>query len=361
LNWVPTNRDPLGQGGQGIVTLVKRFSERSPAEWLVDSIKQLTIGVIEASERPGLYEDVERAVQFILNSDELLGAKKQLLKPDEESRSRLAREAEVYETITSPHCLKILDKNLSKDWIITAYQPNGTMQDRLKHYRGDALAVLKAIRPLVEVLSEMHNQAFVHRDFKPGNIFIGRKEELILGDAGLAFYMGDTTRPTGTYENVGTRDYMPAWAYSRRLKEIKPTFDVFSVGKVVWAMISGEPACPLWYVREDEFNLMRRFPKNEEMVWINELLTQSVVEHEKDMQITDGAALLTEIDATIYRIMMNAVRPQDAGAVNRTCRLCFIGTYKIENTGYTGSIGDRCLRCDQCGHLEFFMTKKRQG
>jgi serine/threonine protein kinase len=201
------------------------------------------------------------------------------------------------------------------------------LEKRLANYRGDASAALRSIRPLVAVLAELPSHKFVHRDFKPENIFIGREENLVLGDAGLAFYMGDSARPTKTYESVGTQHYMPAWAYGRRLKQIAPTFDVFSVGKVIWAMVAGEPACPLWYIHEEDWDLEQRFKGTESMFFVNRLLDKCVVQHEKDMQVQDGNALLREIDLTINAIENGNTSPLRAREGRGKCRACGIGAY----------------------------------
>jgi hypothetical protein len=92
------------------------------------------------------------------------------------------------------------------------------------------------------------------------------------------------------------------------------------------------------------------------MFWINDLLSKCVVEEEKDMKITDGTALLNEIDAAILRIAARAVPPMNAGKVGRTCRVCFAGTYEDYTSGHRQGIGN-CLRCNGCGHLEFFARK----
>src|SRR5262249_51082859 len=161
----------------------------------------------------------------------------------------------------------------------------------------------------------IHSEKFVHRDFKPGNVFIGRNGQFVLGDAGLAFY-DNGARVSLSYENVGTRDYMPAWAYGEKT-DIRPTFDCFSVGKVIWAMIAGRPACPLWYVTRDDFNLMKRFPQKEEMLWVNQLLQKCVVQDEEEMKVQDGAGLLEEIDAIIYRMAMHAVPTSETRMAGR--------------------------------------------
>ena len=86
----------------------------------------------------------------------------------------------------------------------------------------------------------MHGKGLVHRDIKPENIFVDESEQLVLGDFGLVFFMDrDRTRLSDAYENVGSTDWMPGWATRMRIEEIKPSFDVFSLGKTIWSMVLG--------------------------------------------------------------------------------------------------------------------------
>ena len=79
-------------------------------------------------------------------------------------------------------------------------------------------------------------------------------------------------RVTDTYENVGSRDWMPGWAYGKRMDEVRPDFDVFSLGKLLWSMVSGKPFLRLWYFQADEFNVEKMFPENSAMRWVTRLL-----------------------------------------------------------------------------------------
>jgi len=347
----------LGEGGQGRVTLVRLEGQKDSLDGIIESIRLLERSS-NSQVKKKAREDLGANLTEFIRDGPKVAAKKQILHPNEESISRLKREAEVYESISDPHLLKILDKDIPANWIVTEYQPNGTLEDQIKKYYGDAWSAIAAIRPLVSVLARLHDARFVHRDFKPSNIFVGRSGELVLGDAGLAFYKDDSQRVTQTYENVGTRDYMPAWAYSRRLKDINPTFDVFSLGKVLWAMIAGEPACPLWYVLKPENDLTTRFPDRIEMLWVNELFMKCVVQEENEMKTRNAGDLLKVIDAVLPAMQARGVPPTKVLQL-RSCRVCFIGTYVEDNAGHRGSITyptGHCFRCDRCGHLEFFMT-----
>jgi serine/threonine protein kinase len=343
--------------GQGNVWTVAKIDPTEPIERILKALRSaLSRDMVPEEDQEKARRELFDGMRDFAAHRYTLGALKQLKRPDDSAQQRLRTEAALYETISDPHLVAILDKNLSANWIVTEYQPNKTLEDRLASFEGDAIGTLKAIRPVVNVLARLHSKNFVHRDFKPGNIFIGRREELILGDAGLAF--SDTAgRVTETLESVGTQHYMPAWAQGRRLEEIKPSFDVFSVGKVIWAMVAGRPTCPLWYCRQPENDLTRRFPDRSEMAWINRLLEKCVVEFEHQMQIQNATDLLAVIDTTIRAIEAQAIPPEltRSDSVLFPCRICSVGDYvPSQVTELVGQTG-RGYQCTKCGHFEFFI------
>ena len=83
----------------------------------------------------------------------------------------------------------------------------------------------------------------------------------------------------------------PGWALGQRLTDVQPNFDVFSLGKVLWAMIAGRPILPLWYHRNPEFNLETMFPNNESTAFVQTILDKTVVEKPTDC-LTNAAELL---------------------------------------------------------------------
>ncbi|TPX43710.1 hypothetical protein SeMB42_g04625 [Synchytrium endobioticum] len=53
--------------------------------------------------------------------------------------------------------------------------------------------IWRFLRQIVEGLAEIHRQGMIHRDLKPGNIFLDRQSNIKIGDFGLA-----TSKPTST-------------------------------------------------------------------------------------------------------------------------------------------------------------------
>ena len=297
-------------------------------------------------------------------------ALKKLLPPEEavntnSARARMRFEIATMSEIINPSLIPILDKDIDDCWYVTEFFRNGSLARKPDLYKNRVLDSLRALRPIVEVVAQLHQRGFVHRDIKPDNLFIGDQAgRLVLGDCGLAFTGTGEDRVTRTFENVGSRDWMPGWAMSRRLAEVQPNFDVFSLGKVLWAMISGQETLPLWYHREPDFNLEHQFPDNESIAFIQEILDQTVVQEPTDC-IPDATCLLILVERTIGALEKN-VRIVDNDLLRR-CLVCSTGRYENivdcdvdaqHNFGLQviGRPRFRIFVCEDCGHLQLFYS-----
>jgi serine/threonine protein kinase len=271
--------------------------------------------------------------------------------------------------LNHPNLLKILDYDLEKKWFVSQFYSKGTL-NKNPLFVGEFPRALKAFRPLVEGVSRIHGKKMVHRDIKPQNVFIDHDNNLILGDFGLVFFADEVhTRISDTFENVGSRDWMPGWAYGMKVEDVTPCFDVFSLGKVLWSMISGRPILRLWYVDKEQFNLEKMFPRNKFMSMANRLLKKCVVEEEKDC-LLDAKALLEEVDRVLSLVENNA-ELLDA-QIERQCKVCGVGKYtlridrdsnQIQNFGIRPTVGNsfKVFTCDHCGHFELFLFEEKKG
>jgi serine/threonine protein kinase len=103
-----------------------------------------------------------------------------------------------------------------------------------------SLVLTQAIR----ALAYLHQQQIVHRDVKPSNFLVTRKQNwpvIKLTDLGLAREMGDDEiRLTRAGFMVGTIDYMaPEQARDSRMADRRS--DIYSLGCTLYHMVAGRP------------------------------------------------------------------------------------------------------------------------
>ncbi len=171
----------------------------------------------------------------------------------------------------------------------------------------------------------LHKKKWVHRDIKPDNIFISTEKKLILGDFGLIYFKDDQqSRISHTFEKVGTRDWMPPWARGKRVEDVSEAFDVFSIGKVIWSMISGMEYLYHIYFKHDEYNLEKLFSDDSSMIIVNELLKKCIVELEENC-LPNAEALLKECDRLISYFENGTGLLGDD--IERPCKVCNNGMY----------------------------------
>jgi len=365
--------EEIGGGGQSKVYHVCRAEEYTRVQSGVSQgLRKITAGVRYVQQQQEDYNELRKWLPKMLEMEDPANqfALKVLHKPEnarapESAKERIKREIAAMLKNLHPNLITLVDSDPDGGWYVSQFYPGGTLTEKRDAFKGDFLSALKAVRPIIEGVAKLHKEGYVHRDIKPDNIFVGAKNELILGDFGLVFFEdAQHTRISETYENVGSRDWMPGWAVGMRIDEVKPTFDVFSLGKVLWAMISVKPILRLWYFKKDEFNVERMFPSSASIKWANPLFEKCIVEEEKDC-LPNAGALLQEIDKMMSMIESDADRIIDV-RVKRRCRVCGLGEYELVvdgdeagtlNFGFHHTGGGRKMKiftCNNCGNVQVF-------
>lgn len=306
-----------------------------------------------------------------------LGALKKFKKRGEDAEAekevldRLKHEIQVLKQ-RRPGLLKLLAASEDERWIITEYQPNGTLENHPFRFRGKPSLALRAFRPLVQAVAGLHSEDIVHRDIKPANVFFGNENDLILGDFGIVYLPGQPERVTRTDERVGPHDYMPLWAdLGERLEKVEPNFDVYMLGKLLWCMVAGKLKLPRECYRESGFDLTQLFPDDPHTHVINSILEKCLVEKAKDC-LPNAAELLSLVERNLRMIDRDGRLLGEK--IPRPCRICGIGHYKLKTLHrdtpavilrlwHGGGLADistllvRVFICDYCGHTEFFESR----
>ncbi len=365
----------LGEGGQSKVYLV-----RSPARQAERKEKLSEMArAVRAQDEEKMSETVWSAVRPDEPSE--LGALKVFNippkstgpppPPDYEPLKRLKNEIAALR-LDLPGLPKLLDADEDERWIVTEYFPEGSLSHNLLKHRGKVVPALKSFRSLVQTVVSLHAKNCVHRDIKPPNVFV-RGDELALGDFGIVFIPDEQGRVTMPLERVGPRDYMPPWTnLGERVDDVRPTTDVYMLGKLLWSLVDGRAFLPYQSQKYPQFDLTLTFRGDPHTHFVNWLLDKCVVEHERDCTLT-AADMLGYIDKMVQVAEQGGqVLRKD---VPRPCRICGDGFY-VPDTVFSSNIppiriGDpvslsfwvasnqTSLRvypfvCSYCGHLEFF-------
>ncbi len=363
---------PLGSGGQSEVWLVRspiRQAEidKSVSEILDFQVRRGTVNFPSQSEHALLFA---RAIRKSARDDDPseLGALKQFKIPaggaGDLAVSRFKREIKVLNQGRSG-LLRLLEWNEDERWIITEYFPQGSLEKQITQFRGRALAALTVFRSLVQAVASLHSDGIVHRDIKPANVFPQGEEAFVLGDFGIVYSPDDGDRITLTQEKVGPRDYMPPWApIAERLDDVKPDFDVYMLGKLLWCMVAGRLKLLREYHHKPENDLERLFPDSVEMAFINRILDRCVVE-EQLRCLENATELLLVIDEVLGLIHQGGQLLD----LPRRCQICGKGTYRPQLIAgsealevqrfdqlhrQVGSIRLVPFVCNYCTHFQFF-------
>src|SRR5262249_59636169 len=97
------------------------------------------------------------------------------------------------------------------------------------------------IEPRARDIHEVHRLGIVHRDLKPANVLLAADSTPKVADFGLAKWVGVDTGLTRTSWVVGSPSYMAPEQAKGKTGEVGPAADVYSLGAVLYELLTGRP------------------------------------------------------------------------------------------------------------------------
>jgi hypothetical protein len=159
--------------------------------------------------------------------------------------SRFAREIRILADLEHPRivrhlCDGVLDSG--KLYLVMEWLDGEELLERLERGPLDLAESVTLARGVAEALGFAHARGVIHRDLKPGNLFLvgGKVEAVKVLDFGIAQLLAGA-RLTQTGNLVGTPGYM-APEQARGVEIVDARADVFSLGCVLYQCLTGEPA-----------------------------------------------------------------------------------------------------------------------
>jgi serine/threonine protein kinase len=199
----------LGKGGMGAVYLAEDIQLRRQV-----ALKMLYVGASESPQR------VERFV----------------------------REAQSAAVLQHPNVCTLFDGGQidGRPFLTMAYIAGNTLEDEIDpDIPVPQVRAAEIARKIALALDHAHSKGIVHRDLKPANVMMTPEGEPVVMDFGLAKRVGDgepneakLTRDGGI---LGTPTYMSPEQVKGQVKEIGPVTDVYSLGVILFEMLTGNP------------------------------------------------------------------------------------------------------------------------
>jgi formylglycine-generating enzyme required for sulfatase activity/tRNA A-37 threonylcarbamoyl transferase component Bud32 len=234
---------------------------------------------------------------------------REALSRDSGSVRRLVEEAKASIRLAHPNVVRIDDYHDAGmvKFLAMEFVEGETLADRLG--RDGKLAEEESRKIAVEVckgLEHAHENKVIHRDLKPGNILLGKDGKIKIADFGIARVVRDTLSRLNSQQDSGTLLYMSP---EQLLGKSSEASDVYSLGVVLYEMLSGDPP----FKSGDVAYQIREIPP-EQLQEISPALAEIVLKclaKKPEQRFKNVSALKEELDGTAERNRRDEQRRAD--------------------------------------------------
>lgn len=216
-------------------TALKRVGQTLNHKWTIDRLIDVggMAAVYQATHRNGKKVAIKLLHPFIASHEDV--------------RERFLREGYVANQVEHPGAVSILDDDTTPDgapFLVMELLDGESLDAWMQRAPAGTLPVadvLAVADQVLDVLSAFHGRGVIHRDIKPGNLFVTRTGVVKVLDFGLARLRDPrvTGAPTASGIVLGTASYMPPEQAQGKSDEVDARSDVFAVGAVMYRALTG--------------------------------------------------------------------------------------------------------------------------
>lgn len=172
---------------------------------------------------------------------------------DETAIQTFLREASILNQLKHPHIVRLIEMGASGSsvFLATEYVESISWPSLIKRCSSQQRINLACglMSQLLGALDYAHTRSLVHRDVKPGNVLISKKEGKLtakLADFGLAkqYTTAGMSQVTRDGDVIGSLPFMSPDQFLNS-REARPTCDIYSAGATLYWLLTGHEPIPL--------------------------------------------------------------------------------------------------------------------
>ena len=292
---------------------------------------------------------------------------------------RFYREIRAIRDLDDPRIVKILDHSSQDNsdnfhfYVMPKYE-NAVLLDSVAwgdkgFFRARPKEALTFIAECAEAMELVHSTDVIHRDINPSNILLDNKSGLpVILDFGCCYMSEDGNPVTLVDEGVGTPNYMAPECEVGSEVNIEATADIYSLGKLLWALLTGERAFARERPAFSNKQLQKVLPNVPDSLHAMEIFQRSI-RHKPSNRYKTAADMAANCKR-IAREVVGIVRPLEMVALR--CPAC--GGSELVESNHTITepfkldvfciIGNPANNpnvvgrfCKRCGYISIFDTR----
>ncbi len=158
--------------------------------------------------------------------------------PNTDTTAYFIREARNMFRLKHSNIVQLLDFGIEESipFLVMEYAPNGTLRQR--HPPGSLVSfpqIRSYVRQLASALQYAHDARLIHRDVKPQNMLLGERDQVLLGDFGVAA-IAHSELSLDTQDLAGSMSYI---APEQIRGKPRPASDQYALGICVYEWLCG--------------------------------------------------------------------------------------------------------------------------
>jgi serine/threonine-protein kinase len=219
-------------------------------------------------------------------------------------RARFRAEAEAVARLDHPNIVPIYEvgEHQGQPYFTMKLVEGQTLAARLAAGVIPPREAARLIAEVARAIHYAHGQGILHRDLKPSNLLVDAAGRAHITDFGLAKQTGADASLTQSGAILGTPSYMAPEQAAGARGEVGPATDVYSLGAVLYQMLTGRPPLVAKSPVDMLLLLLEQDPAPPRLLGVSldrdlEMIVLKCLQKPPDLRYSTAGALADDLDA----------------------------------------------------------------